>query len=128
MSYIEVSDITDRIAEGIDMTSYIMEADEAVNDVAEELGVRNTTDIETSPLHYMVRRYAITYALMRMCQDALGVSNLPNPQSNKYLIAYNMYREQLQSQRKRISREMITGTVNATRDRANLMTATVFRG
>lgn len=128
MSYITVSDITDRIAEGIDMTPYIMESDEAVNDMAEELGVRSTTDIETAPLHYMVRRYAITYAMMRMCQDALGVSNLDNPLSNKYLVAYNMYKEQLASQRKRISEEMITGDVSQTRDRANSMTATIYRG
>ena len=128
MSYITVADITDRIAEGIDMTPYILESDEAVEDVAEELGVSDADDIETDPMHFMVRRYAITYALMRMCQDALGVANLDNPQSNKYLVGYNMYREQLNSQRKRISYEMITGQVNATRDRANIMTATIFRG
>jgi len=128
MSYITVSDITDRIAEGIDMTPYIMESDEAVNDMAEELGVRSTTDIETAPLHYMVRRYAITYAMMRMCQDALGVSNLDNPSSNKYLVNFNMYKEQLASQRKRISQEMLTGVVSQIRDRANSMTATIYRG
>jgi len=128
MSYITVSDITDRIAEGIDMTPYIMESDEAVNDMAEELGVRSTADIETAPLHYMVRRYAITYAMMRMCQDALGVSNLDNPSSNKYLVNFNMYKEQLASQRKRISQEMLTGVVSQIRDRANSMTATIYRG
>jgi len=128
MSYITVADVTDRIAEGIDMTSYIMESDEAINDMAEELGVRDTDDIETDPLHHAVRRYAITYSLMRMCQDSLGVSNLDNPVNNKYLIGFNMYKEQLNSQRKRISVEMITGSVNAIRDRANVMTATIFRG
>jgi len=128
MSYITVADITDRIAEGIDVSSYILESDEAINDLAEELGVRSTTDIETAPLHHAVRRYAITYTLMRMCQDALGVANLDNPTSNKYLIGYNMYKEQLASQRKRISMEMITGAVNATRDRANNLTAVIYRG
>jgi len=128
MSYITVADITDRIAEDIDMTTYIQESDEAVNDIAEELGVRDTDDIEVAPLHQMVRRYAITYALMRMCQDALGVSNLENPTSNKYLIGFNMYKEQLGSLRKRISKEMIDGTVYEIADRANLSTVTVFRG
>jgi len=128
MPYITVADITDRIAEGLDMTPYIQESDEAVNDLAEELGVRETTDIETAPLHYMVRRYAITYAMMRMCQDALGVANLDNPTTNKYLVAYNMYREQMLSQRKRITAEMLTGDVNQIRDRANNMTAVLYRG
>jgi len=127
MSYITVADITDRIAEGIDVASYILESDEAVKDLAEEMNV-SSTEIETVPLHHAVRRYAITYVLMRMCQDALGVANLDNPSSNKYLIGYNMYKEQLASQRKRISMEMLTGIVGATRDRANMMTATVFRG
>ena len=127
MSYITVSDITDRIAEGIDMTPYIMESDEAINDLAEEFNV-DSGDIETAPLHHKLRRYAIFYALMRMCQDALGVANLDNPSSNKYLIGYNMYREQVASIRKQISYEMIAGTVNDTRDRANLSTVTVFRG
>jgi len=128
MPYITVADITDRIAEGLDMTPYIQESDEAVNDLAEELGVRDTADIKTAPLHYMVRRYAITYAMMRMCQDALGVANLDNPTTNKYLVAYNMYREQMLSQRKRITAEMLTGDVNQIRDRANNMTAVLYRG
>lgn len=127
MSYITVADITDRIAEGIDMTTYIMESDEAVEDLAEELGV-DATDIDTTPLHHKVRRYAIIYSLMRMCQDALGVANIDNPLSNKYLIAYNMYKEQLAACRKQVSYEMLTGVVNAVRDRANLSTVTIFRG
>ena len=127
MSYITVADITDRIAEGLDMTPYIMESDEAVEDLAEELGVA-ITSIDTTPLHHKVRRYAIIYSLMRMCQDSLGVSNLDNPLSNKYLIAYNMYKEQLASCRKQVSCEMLTGSVNAIRDRANLSTVTILRG
>lgn len=128
MSYITVADITDRISEGIDMTPFIQESDEAIMDLAEELGVRSSAEIETDPLHHAVRRYAITYALMRMCQDALGVANLDNPTSNKYLIGYNMYKEQLSVLRKRISVEMLIGTVSRIRDRANTMTSVIYRG
>jgi len=127
MSYITVADITDRIAEGIDLTSYIAESDEAVDDMAEELGA-TASEIETAPLHYKVRRYAILYVLMRMCQDALGVCNLDNPANNKYLIGYNMYKEQLGQCRKQVSYEMVVGTVSKTRDRANTQTAVIFRG
>jgi hypothetical protein len=127
MSYITIADITDKIAEGLDMTQYIAESDEAVNDLAEELGAA-TTEIETAPLHYKVRRYAILYSLMRMCQDSLGVCNLDNPANNKYLIGYNMYKEQLAACRKQISLEMIDGSVVNTRDRANLQTTVIYRG
>jgi len=127
MSYITVADIQDSIAEGIDLTNYILESDGEIEDVAEQVGVRDADDIETDPLHYKVRRFAVVYVLMRMCQDKVGVSNLENPQANKYLIGYEMYRAQLKELRSQITASMVTGDVDEIRDRANTQMGGLFR-
>lgn len=119
MSYITRSDITDKIADGIDMTSYILESDQSVEDLAERVGVRDTTEIETSPVHYKIRRYAIVYALMRMVQDRVGSVNADSPDSNIYLIQYSMYRKEMDSLIPQINAQMFTGDVSAISDRVS---------
>lgn len=127
MSYITVADITDGIAETFDLTNYIEESDSAINDLAERLGVRDPDNIDTDPLHWKLRRYAVTYVLRRLCQDKIGTGNLEVPEFNKYLVGYNLYKAEFAKIESEISIEMIAGTVNEIRDRANLRTAAIVR-
>jgi hypothetical protein len=126
MSYISTSDVTDKIVDGFDITPYILEADDAVNDLAETIGVRTTTDICVAPLHYKVRRYAVEYTLMRFCQDKIAGSNTEVPESNKYLIGFEMHRKMVDSLVKQITPHMLTGDVNAISDRVT--SVDVWRG
>jgi len=126
MSYITQQDFTDRIIEDLDMTDYIVEADSAVNDLAEELGVRDTTDIET-PVHWRVKRFAICYALMRVCQDHIGKAAADTPELNKYLIGYNIYKKEHDQVRQEITDAMLTGDVDEMRDRT-IQSGLLFRG
>ena len=126
MSYISVSDITDKIADGFDMTPYILESDQAVEDLAERVGVRTTTDICVAPVHYKIRRYAIVYALLRMCQDRVGAASVESPDQNKYLLHYGMCRKELDSLTPQINEQMFTGDVSAISDRVS--SVEIWRG
>lgn len=118
MSYISVSDIKANIAQGFSLQDYIIEADQEINDLAEQLGVRDPDDI-ADPLHYKVKRYGIVYILMRLSQDKIGALDLGDMAGlEKYTVSYQMYKKELGSLKEGINFEMITGTVNETGDRS----------
>jgi hypothetical protein len=125
--YITYEDIKAKVAEGFDLTDYLEESDSEVEDLAEKLGVRNPDDIETDPLHYKIKRYAVVFVLMRLCQDKIGSNSVEIADLEKYTVLYNMYSKELQTLRSEISIEMVTGQVNEIRDRA-VSTGTLFRG
>lgn len=118
MSYIKVSDIKAKVAEGFQLQDYILEADAAINDLAEMVGVRDTSDIETNPLHFKLKRYGVVYILMRLCQDKVGSNDVSVDLTEKYFVQYGMYQKELGMIRNEISREMVTGEVNQISDRA----------
>lgn len=125
-NYIQVDDIKSNIAQGFELQPYLDETDEEVRDIAERLGVRDADDIKV-PLHYKIKRYAVVYTLMRLCQDKTGTNNVEMPEYEKYLVQYQMYRKELEELRSQISIEMVTGEVNEIRDRA-VNTGTIYRG
>jgi hypothetical protein len=124
--YITVDDIKSNIVAGFELQSYLDESDEEVQDLAERLGVRDPSDIKV-PLHYKIRRYAVVYTIMRLCQDKIGTNNIELPEYEKYLVQYQMYKKELEELRGQISIEMLIGQVNEIRDRA-VNTGTIFRG
>lgn len=125
--YITYEDVKANIASGFELDDYLSESDSEVEDLAEKLGVRNPLDIETEPLHYKIKRYAVVFVLMRLCQDKIGTNHVELTDLEKYTVLYNMYSKELQTLRSEISIEMITGQVNEIRDRA-VSTGTLFRG
>jgi hypothetical protein len=125
-TYISSDDITDNIVAGFDLSAYLTEAFKEIEDLSEEKGVRDSDDI-ASPLHYKMKRYAICFVIMRLCQDKMGTNNLDIPELEKYVIKYNMYRKELAQLKDLITFEMITGNINALRDRA-VQTGIIFRG
>jgi hypothetical protein len=64
---------------------------------------------------------------MRLCQDKMGTNNIDLPELEKYNIKYQMYRKELAQLKDLITYEMITGNINALRDRA-VQTGIIFRG
>lgn len=126
MSYISRTDITDNIANDFDLTPYIEESDNEINDLAERNGAA-VDDIETDPLHFKVKRYAVCFVLMRLCQDKMGTNNVDIPSLEKYAIKYDIYLKELKALREQINYEVITGTVVELRDRA-IVSGTLFRG
>lgn len=126
MSYLNYDDIKATIARGFQIEEYLEETDNEINDLAEELGVRDTDNIETDPLHYKIKRYGVVFCLMRLCQDKMGTNNVELPELEKYTVLYNMYSKELNKLRSEISVEMFTGQVNEIRDRA-INTGWIFR-
>ena len=125
MSYISTSDITNKLCDGFELEPYIQESDQALEDLAQTLGA-DAADIDTTPLHFKLRRYAIVYVIMRLCQDKAGGASVEIPEANKYLIGYEMHRKELDALTKQINYEMVTGNVNAVRDR--VASVSVWRG
>jgi len=117
MSYITTSDIKSNLAQGFALQDYILEADSEIVDLAEVLGVRDTTLIKI-PLHSKVKRYGVVFILMRLSQDKMGSNDPTIDLMEKYLVQYNMYKKELAALRSEITQEMITGSVGLIADRA----------
>lgn len=125
-TYIQVDDIKSNIVQGFELQPYLDETDEEVRDAAERLGVRDPDDISL-PLHYKIKRYAVVYTLMRLCQDKMGTNNVEMPEMEKYAVQYGMYNKELEQLRGQMSYEMFTGEINEIRDRA-VNTGNIYRG
>lgn len=125
-TYIQVDDIKSNIVQGFELQPYLDETDEEVRDAAERLGVRDPDDISL-PLHYKIKRYAVVYTLMRLCQDKMGTNNVEMPEMEKYAVQYGMYNKELEQLRGQMSYEMFTGEINEIRDRA-INTGNIYRG
>ncbi len=127
MSYITSADISDKVVEQHTLTDYLTEADNELIDLAEQLGVTDSTSIETAPLHFKVKRYLISYVCMRVCEDNQGLNNNDIPEMDKYAVKYKQYRKTCDGLRPQISREMITGDVDEARDRAGTSSGVLYR-
>lgn len=125
--YLSYDDIKANVANGFELNPYMDEADKEIEDLAEILGVRNTDDIETNPVHHKVKRFGVVFAMMRLCQDKIGTNNPEMSDMEKYVVLYNMYKKEYSDIKNEISVEMITGEVNEIRDRA-INTGNIFVG
>lgn len=131
MAYITTSDLTDNIINmfpSATISAKITLSTSAVNDLAERLGVRDSDDIETSPVHYQVKRYAEYWVYREICRDFIGTNNAELPEQEKYILKYKLYRQLVEEKEGEISKEMLTGDVEHIKDRANSITRTLFRG
>jgi len=124
-NYINANDIKANISIGFDLEEYLEEADGEIEDLAQKLGV-STTDIETNPIHYKVKRYGVVYVLMRLCQDKIGTNNPDVPEIEKYMVLYGVYMKEYERLKSEISVEMLTGNVNEIRDRA-ILSGAIYR-
>jgi hypothetical protein len=111
VSYLTAADIKSNLVNGFDINSYLDEADSEINDLAERVGVRDSSSIST-PIHYKLKRYGVVFVLMRLAQDKIG-TNSPDVALEKYRDLYEMYKTELRDLTPQITYEMITGTVNS---------------
>ena len=123
--YLKPADITSNLVVGVDLNQYMDEADEAIVDLAEVLGVEKT-DIVV-PVHFQVRHYGVNYLMLRVCEDKMGTCSPDSLQFDKYFQLSDYYRKRVADIRNRISVEMVLDQVNAQRDRS-IMTGVLFRG
>ena len=124
MSYIVRSDIKDTILGNFNIQDYLEEVDAEVNDLADKLGVDSTLIV--SPIHYKIKRYAICYALMRLCQDKLGSNSVEVADQERYVVKYDIYKKELQELRGDITYEMFTGEILERKDRVH--SVRLYRG
>ena len=127
-TYIDDVDINVNIIKQFPLTDYITRADKAVVDLAEELGVRNTADIETSPVHWKLKEYAKAYLIVDVCRDKIGTNNVETRDVEKYIVTYDIWHKRLKELKSEITYPMITGEVDEIRDRAGIASGRVFRG
>lgn len=118
MSYITVADIKSNLISKVDVSEYILEADEEVEDLAEKLGVYDSTEIQTDPVHHKLKRYAVVFVLMRVAQDRLG-TNQTDVSIEKYQALYDMYKAEYKELSQQITTEMVTGNVDAMVERVS---------
>lgn len=114
-TYITADMLSANVSDKFDVSTYIEEANEEIEDLAQRLGVADTTDI-SSPLHHKVKRYGICYALLRLSQDKIG-TNTPDIALEKYTKLYELYQEELDRLNKQITKQMITNDVDEIVDR-----------
>lgn len=111
MSYITAEDIKSNLIAGFDISDYIEEADQEINDVGQKLGIRDVSYISI-PVHYKIRRYGIVFILMRLAQDKIG-TNQPDITMEKYQMLYEMYQKELKILYSQLTYEMFTGNVDS---------------
>lgn len=111
MSYITAEDIKSNLIAGFDISGYIEESDQEINDVAEKLGIRSTSEIHT-PIHYKIKRYAIAFVLKRLSQDKIG-TNQSDISIEKYRDMFDMYSQELKDLYPQLTYQMFTGEVNS---------------
>lgn len=121
--YIAFTDIRDRKmqehmnANVFDVNQYLSMVNDEINDLAEELGVRDTTDIETSPLHYKIKRYAIYTFTRFVCEDMIGFNQLSLAEQDGYRVKLEITNQRLEDLKPQITVSMMTGDVNEVADR-----------
>ena len=129
-TYISTSDITDDIINDFGNTivsAKVELSDDAVESMALSKGV-SSGDIETDPVNYLVREWAIAWVCFRICRDYLGKNNLESFDQDKYAVKGKIYFEEMADLDGRITKEVLRGTVNSARDMSGGMTATIYRG
>jgi len=122
-TYIESGDITDTVLldGGLsdELTAKLVKVNAtggAVEDLAEQFDV-DAASIETDPVHYKLKEWAVAWVGMKLCFDLMGKANPDFPDNEKYKVKYNDYVAQLNSYRTEINYEILTGTVTDARHR-----------
>lgn len=130
MAYLTWSDIKDssirRIGEA-KLSEYFTVTDNEINDLAEQVGITNTDDIETDPLHYKIKRFGYFFFCAEVFRD-FALHNDAENVEDKYMAKWEMYQLRADKCRKEITKVMFTGDVSYAVDRANSNIGQMFRG
>lgn len=129
-TYISGSDITDSLLleTGLAplLAAKVTASDAEVEDLAERKGV-DTTDIETSPVHYLIKKYAVAWVCMSLCADLAGKNkNDGGLEADIYNQKYKIYKQQVTEYANQITYEVLTGDVDESRERVGPRTGTIL--
>jgi len=129
-TYINDSDITDLVLKdfGAELSAKVTLSDAEVEDMAERKGLIDKDEIETNPVHYQVKKYAINWVARELCLDALGKNNVDVSQIEKYDRLYDVYRRRLRETDSAITKQILRGSVSNTRDRGGVNSDILFVG
>ena len=125
-NFISSSDVTDQVVTQFTLTDYITESTYQLNDIAEKRGV-DSDDIDTDSPHWKIKRYAVCYVCMRVCQDMMGVNNVELPaELEKYAVKYKVYKTECEEIEPTLTSAMFIDDVDEIEDR--VITGRMFRG
>jgi hypothetical protein len=124
-AYLNTTDIKSNLVIGVDLTPYLDETGQAIDDLAEANGVLSTS--VSTPIHFQIKQYGINFLLMRVCEDLIGTVQPDTLQFDKYFQMADYYRKRVADCRNRIGAEMFTGVVSYQQDRS-IRTGMLFRG
>jgi hypothetical protein len=129
-TYISSTDITDMLftesAFSTLLTAKLTASDAAVVDLAERNGVEST-DIEVSPVHYILKKWAAAWVCRELALDAMGKNNPDIADIEKYKIKYDIYAKLTAEYEAQVNIAVLTGEVEEARDRST-RTGTLYRG
>ncbi len=128
-TYISATDITDMLftetAFSTLLTAKLTASDAAVVDLAEKWDVEST-DIETDPVHYIIKKWAAAWVCRELALDAMGKNNPDIADIEKYKIKYDIYKGLTAEYEAQINYEVLTGTVTEAQHRST-KTGTLYR-
>lgn len=129
-SYIDETDITDSAIQeaglATELTAKMNLVDDALEDMAMQKGVEDT-DIETDPVHYLVKRWCVAWVCMELCFDMIG-KNKDETEADIYNVKYQHYQRRLQDAESQINAEVLMGTADTQRERPGPRTGTIMIG
>lgn len=135
MAYISSDDVTDVLVRQFltSFSTYHTLTDSQMVDIAEQLGVTDSDDIDTDDDGYVssffIKQYLVAWFCMRLLFDKIGINNVSIDDQEKYSVKYEFYRNIVEKKERRITREMITGDVDEVGDRSSGSTSgLIFRG
>ena len=135
MAYIANSDITDVLVSqfSASFTTYNTLTDLQMVDIAEQVGVTDSDDIDTDDSGYVssffIKQYLVAWFCMRLLFDKMGINNTDFAETEKYRVKYEYYKSIVKDKEKKITYEMVTGNVDEIGDRSSGTTSgLIFRG
>jgi hypothetical protein len=129
-TYISTSDITDsQLIEtnlATLLSAKVTACDAALNDLAERKGVLSSM-IETSPLHYVLKKWCVEWVCENLCFDLMGKNKTESLEQDIYFQKYKEHQKSREGLENTIDYAILTGTVITEADRP-ACTTRIYRG
>lgn len=126
--YITISDIKHRHTKQFpDSTKqeFVDEANDWLEDIGLQLGVQ-PADIQY-PVGIIVRRYLANYVYMRIGESFMGSNNNDTPETDKYRVMWETYREVADTLLRQITPQLLRGESEANREARSVSSGRLYR-
>lgn len=109
-NYITSADLTANVIQGMNSSVYISAANNDVEYMALSFGLQ-PSEIST-PIHYLIREYAIASAYRSMYKDKIGTNNL-DLSIDKYYSLYQIQDKEIERIRPFLTASLFTGDASS---------------